>query len=108
MLRDSEPHEDRGGEDARLDIDADRHDGAFEFVHAQLAEGFLIGGIGPHHVGEFRAHGLHDFLVKVDAEHIGAGCHQFPGDRLAEPTQSDDDDGVGLSDARRHLTGVVR
>ena len=44
---------------------------------------------------------LHELLVGVDAEHLGAAGHELEGERAAEPAEADDGDRVGLGDAAR-------
>lgn len=94
----------RGGEDAGFEVGADGDDGAVELVDAQLTQGVLLGGVGPHGVGERTGYGLHHFRVLVDAEDLGVLVDEFQGQGAAEAAQSDDDDGA-LRSPRAALLG---
>ena len=104
--------EGRGGEDARLQVGADGHDGVRQVVHAELAERLHARDVGLHDVGDGGRVVLHGVLVAVDAEHVVAEAHQLGRDGTAEPTEAEDDDrvaarapGRGSERAERPLSG---
>ena len=98
----------RGGEDAGLEVPPDRHDDAFELRYAQLLERLRLGRVGAHHVREQPIVALHDVFAVVDAEHLGSTGHQLDGERTAESAEPDDDDGAGLGNAVGVVAGEER
>ena len=98
----------RGGEDAGLQVTADRHDDAFELGHGELPQRLLLGRVRTHHVGEQPVVVLHDLLAVVDAEHLGSVRHQLERERAAEPAEPDHRDGPCLGDAVGVVAGEQR
>ena len=91
--------QDRGGQDARLDVSTDGDDHAVEFVNCQLAKRFFLRRISADNVREEAIVGLNDVLGAVDAEHFGTALHELEGESAAESTKPDDGDRVGFGDA---------
>ncbi|GGP37091.1 hypothetical protein GCM10010231_05540 [Streptomyces sindenensis] len=56
---DAEGDQQRGREDAGFEVGADGDDSAVELVDAQLAQGVLLGGVGPHGMGDGSGDGAH-------------------------------------------------
>lgn len=85
------------------DVAADRQHDPIELTDRELFEHLESCGVGADDLGQESVQRLHDVLVRVDAEHLGAGVHQLDGERDAEPAEADDGDRVGFSDASRVL-----
>src|SRR5699024_8390575 len=86
-----------GGQDAFLQVVADRHDGTGELGGADLVEHRLVGGIAHDGVGECVGVGLYPPGLGVHRQDLPAVVHQFQGQGTAETVQSDDEDAfVGL------------
>ena len=51
---------------------------------------------------------LHDVLVVVDAEHLGAVRHQFEGEGASEASEADHGHGARLGDPVRVRAGEER
>ena len=93
--------QDRAREDRCLHVGADRHHDAVELVDGELAQRLLLRRVGAHDLGELAVVRLDELLVGVDAEHLGAGGHEFEREGAAEASQPDDGDRVGLGDTPR-------
>ncbi len=98
----------RAGQDRCGDVVSDGDHDAVELVDAELAEGFIPGGIGANHLRELAVHGLDDLLVGVDADDLGAVRHELEGEGAAESSEADDRDRVGLGDATRGVAAEDR
>ena len=97
--------QERGRQDAGLDVAADRHDDAVELGHRELAQGVLLRRVGHHHVRELPVEALDDVLGAVDAEDLRPSGHQLQGQGATEAPEADDGDGVCGCDAPEVILG---
>ena len=80
-----------GGEDAGLQVVADADHRPLEVGHVELAQRLDVGGVGDRGVGEVVGEALHDSLIAVHAEDLGAAADQFQRQRRTEPAQAEHD-----------------
>jgi hypothetical protein len=95
-VADSELQQDRGRQDARLQVVADPDHRPGELVQRQLPHRLLVGGVGLDDVRQPSRQGLDHLVVVVDAEHLDALVGELEGERLPEPAQADDGDRVAV------------
>jgi hypothetical protein len=74
-VRDLEVRQQRGGEDAGLNIAADTHHRTVELT--ELSQGFLVRGVRDRGVGELIREALHELGIVVDGEHLAARFGQL-------------------------------
>lgn len=81
-------------------------DDAVELVDRELVQHLAFGGVGAHDLRELAVEGLDDVFIEVDAEHLGAGCHELERERTSESAEADHGDRVRLGDAPRSFAGA--
>ena len=65
----------RGGQDAGLEVSANGHYRRVKLTDAEFFEGCLISRVGSNRVGELLRHVLDDALIGIHSQHLVPGLH---------------------------------